>query len=139
MNTNKILLIAGAALVVLVAVWLMYKKGDGSERFGNMQAKGFLPLCSASPPAAPSAGSYYSYMSLNPNVPCSISDVCSNGALCASNDNDQTPYCTNNSNKTCDSSLDWYANCVGQLESYPPIDFSSGCDKNGENCRPKCS
>ena len=100
-----------------------------------------LQLCSSTDGGAPGntgPNPPYAYVVVDDaSTPCSISDVCSNGALCASNWNNSTPYCTNNSNKTCDSSLDWYAAC-GSSFTNPPISLRSNCDKNGENCRPTC-
>ena len=134
MNTNKILLITGVAVVVLVIVWSLYNKGCGSERFGNVP----LPLCSTM--AAQGGGVTPANLPGNYGVdtgykviPCGISNVCSNGALCASNANGPAPFCTNSTDKTCDSSLDWYQFCGPPMGS-----FSSGCDKNGENCHPQC-
>jgi len=134
MDTNKILLIICAALAVLLAVLLLRKQPPAVQRFGNAP----LPLCTAvAQGGGGQVGQYsgpsnYAYYTGSGTIPCSISNVCSNNAICASNANSSTPFCSNNYNKQCSSSLDLFTGCLSPATFYP------GCDKNGQNCSSSC-
>lgn len=138
MDKNNTLMMAVGALAIIFIVYVLCTKSKQTFKYTSGTQ---LPLCSsygAGIPGNTGPNPPYAYVEPGTMAPCSISDVCSNGALCVSNANSSTPYCSNNSNKTCDSSLDWYATCVPQQQSFPPSNLCSNCDKNGENCRPTC-
>lgn len=137
MDKNSNLMMAVGALAIIFIVYVLCTKSNQSFKYTSSMP---LPLCSSfQDPVGPGALtlSQYAYADIANGIPCSIRDVCSNGAICASGENND-PVCTNNPQKSCPSSLDWYATCVPNLQSWPQPALCSGCDKNGQNCKPKC-
>lgn len=138
MDKNNNLMMAVGALAIIFIVYVLCTKSKQTFRYTSAMP---LPLCSKfDDPVVPNAStpnSPYSYVDMLNGAPCSIRDVCSNGAICVSGEN-HGPVCSNNPQKSCPSSLDWYATCVPNLQSFPMPALCSNCDKNGENCRPAC-